>query len=604
MRRRLAYSYIRFSSPEQRKGDSWRRQWEATVRFCRENNLDLEQSRQFYDEAMSGFRGKHRKVGALGVFIKLVESGRVPAGSVLVVEAFDRLGREDLLTALDLFTTLLKAGITVVTLIDRQWYSRETINTNMGQLFISLGALWSAHKYSADLSNRLGEVWAQKKKLAIEDRRPMTRSCPGWLRLSANRKKYELIPERAKIVRLIFWLTLRGWGKGRISRLFNRHLDKAPVWGERRNRARAWHYSYIQKILHSRRVLGEFVPHSGRGEERRPTGDPVKGYYPAVIDEKTFLRVQNRGHRKHGPRRDLALNLFQGLLRDGDHPEFAMWFRDHCSTERMAEWAYVVSDHRRVHTDAPIFTWRYPHLERLVLSYLVDLDWSSLTSGRNAELHHLKVDLEAKEAVAADLGRQLKKLVEMAKTVGDVQELASEIVDVKSRREAAQEEAGLARQKILARREFGAEDAAALIRTLAADRERPEGRRKLREAIRVQVETIDLYRRVPKSLVQAWTPRDGDSNPKLEAFLASRCIRISFRNGAERWVIDGGRGDGFGVRFEGGMLPPQNQTDMVEDEFGGKRLMDKRSNGKLPPVKLNRWKAARRHPGEGGATVS
>jgi len=95
------------------------------------------------------------------------------------------------------------------------------------------------------------------------------RTRPGWLRISADRKKYEVIPERAKVVRLIFWLTLRGWGKGRISRLFNRHLGKVPVWGARKKKGRAWQYSYIQKILHSRAVMGEFVPHAGRGEERQ-----------------------------------------------------------------------------------------------------------------------------------------------------------------------------------------------------------------------------------------------------------------------------------------------------------------------------------------------
>jgi DNA invertase Pin-like site-specific DNA recombinase len=593
MLRRLAYSYIRFSSPEQRKGDSWRRQWEATVRFCRENNLDLEQSRQFYEEAMSGFRGKHRKVGALGVFLKLVEDGRVPVGSVLVVEALDRLGREDMQTALEIFTTLLKAGITVVTLIDRQWYSKETISENMGQMFISIGALWSAHNFSAVLSDRVGKAWAQKKRLAREERRPMTGSCPGWLRMSADRKQYEVIKERAKVVRLIFWLTLRGWGKGRISRLFNRHPDKVPVWGERKNKGRAWRYSYIQKVLHSRAVVGEFVPHAGRGEERQPSGEPIKGYYPVVIDEKTFLRVQNRGLGKRGPRRDLALNLFQGILRDGDYPDFAMWFRDHCSTDRLAEWAYEVSDHRRVYPDAPLFTWRYVHLERLALNYLVDLDWSSLTSGRSAELQRLRVDLETKEALAADLGRQLKRLVEMAKTVGDVHELAGAIMELKSRREAAQGEASLVRHQILAKRDFRAEDAAVLIRTLAADRKGPESRRKLREAIGRQVEAIDLFRRLPERLLQACEGSAAKPSPKLEELKLAPCIRIAFRNGAERWVIDRGEGDGFGVRFEGAVLPPQGHLEMVEDELGGERLRDNRSNEKLAAVKLNRWKTAR-----------
>jgi DNA invertase Pin-like site-specific DNA recombinase len=166
---RLAYSYVRFSSPEQRKSDSRRRQWDACVAFCKEHSLVLEKSRQFYDEAMSGFTGEHRKEGALGKFLALVKKNRVPPGSILIVEAFDRLSREDIFTAFDMFSSLLKNDIDVVTLMDQQWYSKDTIKQNMGQLFISLGALWSAHNYSSLLSNRVGKAWDRKQQLAREE---------------------------------------------------------------------------------------------------------------------------------------------------------------------------------------------------------------------------------------------------------------------------------------------------------------------------------------------------------------------------------------------------------------------------------------------------
>ena len=97
---RLAYSYIRFSTPEQKKGDSKRRQLDESDAFCQENNLVLEKSRKFYDEGRSAFKGTHLSEGRLGDFLKLIEAGRVPRGSVLIVEAFDRLNRQDTLKAL------------------------------------------------------------------------------------------------------------------------------------------------------------------------------------------------------------------------------------------------------------------------------------------------------------------------------------------------------------------------------------------------------------------------------------------------------------------------------------------------------------------------
>ena len=56
---RLAYSYIRFSTPEQKKGDSKRRQLEECEKFCQESHLVLEKSRRFYDEGKSAYKGKH-----------------------------------------------------------------------------------------------------------------------------------------------------------------------------------------------------------------------------------------------------------------------------------------------------------------------------------------------------------------------------------------------------------------------------------------------------------------------------------------------------------------------------------------------------------------
>jgi len=375
---RLAYSYIRFSTPEQRKGDSKRRQLEDCEEFCAQNRLVLEKSRLFYDEGKSAFKGRHRLQGYLGKFLELIEQGRVRPGGVLIVEAFDRLSREDTITAFTMFCNILSAGVDVVTLVDRQWFSKESFKRNLGQLYIAIGALWAANNYSELLSRRLSKAWAQKQKLAMEQKLPMSSICPGWLRLASDKKRFEIIPERAKVVRLIFWLTIRGWGKQRIARLINRHLDRIPTWGLKGKKAAAWHYSYVQKILTNPAVLGQIIPHTTRdlkpSQVRRPVGAPIAGYFPQIIDEATFLRVQRRQGLtpRKGPVAVKAGNLFQGLLRDGEHPDFSMLFRDHGDSS--GRWVYVVSDYRRAHPNEPIFSWRYSELEHLLLNHLAKLD--------------------------------------------------------------------------------------------------------------------------------------------------------------------------------------------------------------------------------------
>src|SRR5262245_18865295 len=94
----IAYSYIRFSHPDQAKGDSVRRQTEAAAAWCKSNNIRLDTSITLRDLGKSAFTGQHRKNPdrhALAAFLKLVESGKVPKGSYLIIENLDRLSRED-----------------------------------------------------------------------------------------------------------------------------------------------------------------------------------------------------------------------------------------------------------------------------------------------------------------------------------------------------------------------------------------------------------------------------------------------------------------------------------------------------------------------------
>ena len=72
----VAYSYVRFSSAEQRKGDSLRRQTEAAADWCVRNNARLDASTTLHDLGKSAFRGGHRKNPDRNVAGGLLETGR------------------------------------------------------------------------------------------------------------------------------------------------------------------------------------------------------------------------------------------------------------------------------------------------------------------------------------------------------------------------------------------------------------------------------------------------------------------------------------------------------------------------------------------------
>jgi hypothetical protein len=112
-----AYSYLRFSTKKQERGDSIRRQIEARDLWLKRHPLVTLAPDGAYEElGTSSFRGKHRldDKTALKQFINAVESGRVKPGAFLIVESFDRLTREEFGGAAEFVLGLVNRGIRIV----------------------------------------------------------------------------------------------------------------------------------------------------------------------------------------------------------------------------------------------------------------------------------------------------------------------------------------------------------------------------------------------------------------------------------------------------------------------------------------------------------
>ncbi|XBG30091.1 recombinase family protein [Pseudomonas sp. 13.2] len=73
-----AYSYARFSTPEQGKGDSYRRQRAAAEEYCAANGLELADTKEyrFFDNGRSAYKAKHlNDTGDFGRFLSYVDEG-------------------------------------------------------------------------------------------------------------------------------------------------------------------------------------------------------------------------------------------------------------------------------------------------------------------------------------------------------------------------------------------------------------------------------------------------------------------------------------------------------------------------------------------------
>ena len=394
-----AFSYLRMSTDLQFKGDSRRRQLEASRAYAETHGLHLAEEAQLEDIGVSAFRGDNLRDGALGQFLDAVKRGAVEPGSYLLVESLDRLSREQVATAQATFLSIVQAGINLVTLMDGKVYRAG--QTNVVDLIISLVSMNTAHEESQKKSVRVAAAWKNKRALAASGV-PMTARCPGWLRLPSDRRRYELVPDRAEIVRQIFADYVSGIGMYSIARRLNK-ADVPPFRG-----TDGWHEASVKKILQSRAVIGEFQPCSGQGGQRVANGDPIRDYYPAVIDKSLFYQAQSVTHsRNDSPTRGAGrkgptyANLFSGFARCA-YCDSSMVYENKGPGTRGG--TYLVCSDARRHRGCLSTRWRYRDFEASFLSFVRELDIDSIVN--NDGDSRLRRDLESQiAAIEGELSR-------------------------------------------------------------------------------------------------------------------------------------------------------------------------------------------------------
>lgn len=287
-----AYSYVRFSTVEQIKGKSLERQTEAANQWCKQHDVKLDTELTLHDLGVSAFRGKNADVGALGSFLRAVHTGQVPKNSYLLIETFDRMSRESAYDAQLTLQNIINAGITVVTLMDGKQYNVSILRTDPLALIYAILLMSRSHEESATKSKRISDAWRRKRNDILTGKKQLiTKITPGWIALDRHGKP-QLIAARAKVVRRIFTEFNAGTGRAGIARRLN--ADNVPTFGG----GQLWTMAYLRIILKSRATIGEFQAHRYEHHNgksiRVPDGDPIKNYWPAVIDRETFDKAQRR----------------------------------------------------------------------------------------------------------------------------------------------------------------------------------------------------------------------------------------------------------------------------------------------------------------------
>lgn len=477
----IAYSYKRFSDPKQARGTSEKRQAEGVggnspAKWCQEHGYELRDLKP--DRGKSGYHGEHLRIGHLGVFLAMARARQIPEGAALIVEHLDRLSRQDPYTAMGTIRDIINAGVDLVVLSTGKKYSRSVLATEpMSQVEIGF-ALIGNHEESRKKSDRLKYLWEQKRE-DMKAGKKVTQRRPGWIR-----KDGTVDEAKAQVVRQVFALAATGLGVAAITRRLNG--DGIPLV----KKAKHWTTGLVRYYLTTRNVIGEFQPHRVVNKVYFPEGEPIKGYYPPIVDEKTFATVQrliaSRKKVKLAGRTTTTPNLFTRLLfnlYDGS-PVYYKESRKVGRKGRVSHTRRLVS-RRAVDgiKGAMAMPLAYETFESAFFRFVMEVDLDALftpadETGRGARLAALLDQL-------ADLEDRVRTSEGMFKTSRNRDRWAKQLDEAETERGLVAGQVERIRQEMVTSERRICED----IRANLAD---PESRARVASALRQVVDRIDL----------------------------------------------------------------------------------------------------------------
>jgi len=526
---RLAFSYARFSSIEQERGDSERRQIESARRYAADNGFVLDKSIGV-DRGKSAYTGKNVSEGQLGEFIKRIESKKIPKGSILIVESPDRVSRQKFSEAFPTYQRILSAGIEIHFLSIHDVLKPSHTYADTIRIGIEIDR---ANSESALKSERCGAAWSKKRQNA-NGKAAMSARVPAWLK-AVKGQPIRVIPERVTVVRKMFEWAAKGLGQYVI-------CDKlikggVPPWGPaRKGKPPRWTPFYVSSILSSRSVIGEYTPHTKKivndTRKRVADGAPVENYYPAVIPLALWQRVQEARRAfaqakfgesfKAGKDLHSDKNLFKRLLFDANN--------DAPMVYRHGTHPYLVTTHRQSLRQHKI---NYALFEKIILEFLTSADWKAIHRDGSTEA---ATELLAKqESLAREIEDNEKVLKRYESLIDDPNSTEFERISDKYKTAVAKSKK-LMEERATLEAQIASENSGShlLLETKGIDifpvgRTSKEDRLKLRLYLAQRIQRIDLT-----FGATVLTAGPGKNVQRGEGKLVAK---LTFVNGAVKWAF-------------------------------------------------------------------
>lgn len=368
--RKILYKYIRFSSIQQARGLSFARQNERLEKYAKDNGFEVNDSLDLRDFAKSGFHGINKEIDqGLGRFIAAIDKGLIPTDGTayLAVEQFDRISREDIDKAQDLFKSILRKNVNVITLMDGRIYTKKSLSNFMEVLY-SFFLMEQAHQESLKKSDRIKGAYTNKIKLLHERVKDQKEALTAWKKNKSVEKpvfeplineiqfssqvpewidqrieiingrkfrKFVVNEEKAKIIRYALSLLNDDNGYMNVSQQLNKEQIPRIDFVTRRQRSTRkdiWTNSAVNNFVNSDSIFGELAIYdnvfvdkefeyegiaTSKKVMKRTHVVNIPNYYPQVVDKKLIMGLRARAQSKKKGRvagRTTNDNLFQNLF--------------------------------------------------------------------------------------------------------------------------------------------------------------------------------------------------------------------------------------------------------------------------------------------------
>ncbi|MDK9763954.1 recombinase family protein [Vibrio sp. D420a] len=281
------YSYIRFSTKVQAKGTSKERQWNVAREYADRQGYELIES-NYSDLGVSGWKAVHRT--GLQNMLDAIETGAIPSGSVIVIEAVDRLSRKQYQETNDLVQSIVSSGVELYVDADNMLYNSSTVN-DIDKIMMLAIRCKIAFEESEQKSIRVQKAKDAKKQQAREGKKTK-KLCPKWLTFNEQTNEFEF-NDYAEAIRFLVNLKLNGGTENTITKDMNDSPYKPP-------RATEWNPTSIRRILSSHALYGAWMT-SKKLNGKWVDDELILNHYPALVTFEEFQiltpkkRVVNSG---------------------------------------------------------------------------------------------------------------------------------------------------------------------------------------------------------------------------------------------------------------------------------------------------------------------